>query len=45
MKIPQKPNLLEVARLRSIIQRLRRQYGDTEAMRILESALSAELRV
>lgn len=37
--------LLEVARLRSIIQRLRSQYGDERAMQILREALEAELRV
>lgn len=37
--------LLEVARLRSIIQRLRRQYGHDRAMEILREALEQELKV
>jgi len=37
--------LLEVARLRSIIQRLRREYGEERAMAILQEALERELSV
>jgi len=35
--------LLEVARLRGLIARLRRQYGEEVALQMLSSAIQAEL--
>jgi hypothetical protein len=35
--------LLEVARLRGLISRLRRQYGNAEALELLQRAIESEL--
>lgn len=37
--------LLEVARLRGIISRLIREYGEERAMEIIRKALEAEVKV
>jgi len=37
--------LLEVARMRGLISRLIREYGEARAMEIIREALEAEIRV